>query len=368
MSNTLGKVISLTVFGESHGACIGGVIDGLPAGLPVDEKYIEKAMDKRRSAAALSTARREGDKPEFVSGVIDGHTEGSPVAFIIKNEDSKSADYDKLKGVERPGHADYAAEIKYGGYQDARGGGHFSGRLTAVTVAAGAIVRQALEAKGIVIGTHIKDLNGILDADPKYPLDNEKLAAELAELNAKDFAVISGEAAEQMQERIKEARAEKDSVGGVLETYVTGIPAGTGEPLFDSVESELAKALFSVGGVKGVEFGAGFEIAHMKGSEANDAFRMEAGKVVTESNNNGGINGGIANGMPIVFRTAVKPTPSIGKKQQSVNFETSSDTELKIEGRHDPAIVHRAAAVVDSITALVLADLICQNKGNGWLL
>ena len=363
MNNTLGKIISLTVFGESHGPCIGGVIDGLPAGLEVDAEYIGRELERRRSLPAISTPRREADVPEFLSGVRDGRTEGTPVAFTIANANVKSSDYDELASVARPGHADYSAELKYGGFQDARGGGHFSGRLTAVIVAAGAIVKNALEDKGIVIASHISELASVRDEamDPSA-------AKEIAEgLRKKQIACISDAAADEMIEKIKEASGGGDSVGGIIETVVCGIPAGTGEPMFASTESELARALFSIGGVKGVEFGAGFETARMRGSEANDAFRIKDGRVVTATNNNGGINGGITNGMPVVFRTAVKPTPSIGKEQESVDFRKMENVSLCIKGRHDPAIVHRAVAVVDAMTALVIADLLCMRYGNLWL-
>ena len=426
MKNILGNVITLTVFGESHGPYIGGVIDGLPAGLKVDMEYIMKELDKRKSVSALSTPRREADIPEFISGVRPAAedaeaaralpqyvTEGSPVAFLIRNGNTRSGDYDKLRGIALPGHADYTAEMKYDGHQDARGGGHFSGRLTAVMVAAGAILKQALEAKGIVIGSHIADLNGITDrsfvtfasvhtdapadttsacrnASSDTPTDTASsntptdaptdansgtiamaggtLADDLAKVNKMSFAVLDDVAGEAMQNRILAAREDRDSVGGILETAVTGLEPGIGEPLFSSIESELAKAVFSVGGVKGIEFGAGFGLAHMTGSEANDPFRIEDGKVVTTTNNNGGINGGISNGMPIIFRTVIKPTPSIGKVQDTVDFRTMENVRLEIGGRHDPAIIHRARVVIDSLTAFVLADLLCQRHGSDWLI
>lgn len=376
MKNILGNVITLTVFGESHGPCIGGVLDGLPAGLPVDMDYIMKEMDKRRSIASISTPRREADVPEFLSGVRNGYTEGTAVAFIIRNGNVHSSDYDNLSSIARPGHADYASEMKYGGYQDPRGGGHFSGRLTAVIVAAGAIVRQALEARGIVIATHLSEAAGVKD-EPASLLNysagkSAAVSADLKEiassLNSKSLAAVSDEAGERMVDAIRAAQADGDSVGGILETVILGLEPGIGEPLFGSIESEIAGAVFSIGGVKGVEFGAGFGISGMRGSEANDAFRMKDGIPVTLTNNNGGINGGISNGMPIVFRTAVKPTPSISIEQRTINFEAMEDTDLSITGRHDPAIVHRARAVVDAITALVIADLICQRCGYQYLI
>lgn len=359
MKNVMGNVLTLTVFGESHGPCIGGVIDGLPAGIEIDEDYINREMGKRKSLPSISTPRREEDKPEFLSGIRDGFTEGSPLAFIIHNRNVRSSDYDALKGIARPGHADYSAHMKYGGYQDERGGGHFSGRLTAVIVAAGAILRQALERKNIIIGSHICELGGIHDTG----IDWQDPVTDLERLNDMEFPVLSSESAERMIECIKGARDEKDSVGGIIETVVLGLEAGLGEPMFGSVESEISKAVFSIGAVKGIEFGSGFELARMKGSEANDPFRIDDGRVVTLTNHNGGINGGITNGMPVVFRTVIKPTPSIGREQMTVDLNNMENTSLTIEGRHDPAIVHRARAVVDSMTALVVADLMCQRYG-----
>lgn len=363
MRNVLGNLITLTLFGESHGPCIGGVLDGLPAGLEIDNEYIKRELDKRKSIAALSTPRREADEPEFLSGVMNGRTEGTPVAFTIANTNVHSSDYDELRNVARPGHADYSAEMRYGGFQDARGGGHFSGRLTAALVTAGAILRKALEDKGIIIATHIYELAGIRDAD----FDMQDPASCAASLNEKAFATISAEAEEKMTAEIKKARAEGDSVGGILETVVLGLPAGVGEPSFGSMESEISSAVFSIGAVKGIEFGAGFDIARMKGSEANDVFAIEDGRVVTRSNNNGGINGGITNGMPLVFRTAVKPTPSISKKQSTVDFSEMKEIQVEIKGRHDPAVVHRARACVDAAASLVIADMLCLRYGSDFL-
>lgn len=363
MSNVFGSNITLTLFGESHGSCIGGVIDGLPAGLRVDTGSIKKEMRKRKSIASISTPRKENDIPEFLSGVREGYTEGTPIAFTIANNNMKSADYDRFRGIARPGHADYTAHVKYGGFEDARGGGHFSGRLTAVLVAAGALVMPALEEKGILIGSHIRELAGIRDSE-----FSDEPAEDIKRLNDMDFAVLDSEAGDRMIAAIRAARADNDSVGGILETVVTGLEAGLGEPAFGSVESELARAMLSIGAVKGIEFGSGFELARMRGSEANDPMRIEDGRVVTLTNHNGGINGGITNGMPVVFRTAVKPTPSIAAKQQTVNFITMENTEICIEGRHDPAIVHRARAAVDAMTALVIADLMCQRGGSSALL
>lgn len=363
MRNIFGNALTLTIFGESHGECVGGVIDGLPAGLEIDMDYIMWEMTKRKSTVDISTTRNEDDVPLFLSGIKDGFTEGTSVAFIIPNKNARPSDYNELQGIARPGHADYAAQAKYEGYQDASGGGHFSGRLTSVMVTAGAILKKALQNKGILVSSHIKNLNGIEDAD----FDWNGIIEEMLDLNDKEFAVLDEEKGSLMIERIKAAREEQDSVGGVLETVVYGVPAGTGEPLFTSIESEIAQAMFSIGAIKGIQFGKGFDFATMKGSEANDPFYVEDDMIFTRTNNNGGINGGISNGMPIVFQTVVKPTPSIGKVQQTVNFETMENVEIKINGRHDPAIIHRARTVVDCMTAFVLADLLVQRYGNRWL-
>ena len=363
MNNTIGNLITLTVFGESHGPAIGGVLDGLPPGLAVDEAYIASQMDLRRAVGKISTGRHEADVPEFLSGVKNGRTEGTPLAFMIRNSDVKRSDYDMLAETARPSHADYTGHVRYSDFHDASGGGHFSGRLTAVIPAAGAILRQALEQKGILIGTHIRSLHGIED-DPF--LQNE-LVQQIRILNAKDFAVLNEETGKQMIAEIEHAASLHDSLGGILETAVSGLPAGIGEPMFDSLESRLSHALFSIPAVKGVAFGSGWELAQMYGSEANDAFGIEDGQVITLTNHNGGINGGISNGMPVLFRTVIKPTPSIARSQKTVNFRTMEETEITIKGRHDPAIVHRARVVQDTMTALVLADLLAQHFGLMWL-
>ncbi len=361
MKNTFGESISVTLFGESHGVAIGAILDGLAPGIEVDEAFIAHQMDLRRSVSALSTARKEADKVHIVSGVVNGVTTGTPITFLIQNGDHHSTDYEKMKTIARPGHADYTAFCKYHGYSDTRGGGHFSGRITAGLVAAGAVAIKALEKQGIRIGTHIARCAGVSDRG----FDN--METDIAYLNQQSFAVLDEKKAEKMKEKIALARQEGDSVGGILETAVTGFPAGVGEPWFDTLESMLSHAIFAVPAVKGLEFGEGFALADMRGSEANDAFRMKDGKVTTESNRNGGILGGISNGMPITFRTAIKPTPSIYKAQNTVDFGKNENTELVIEGRHDPAIVHRARVVIDSVTALVLADMLALRFGTDYL-
>lgn len=361
MKNTFGQSISLTLFGESHGKTIGVVLDGLAPGIPVDGDFIASRLTLRRPAGRIATARKEADAFSVVSGVKDGFTTGTPLTILIENSDTRSKNYEATRSLARPGHADYTAFCKYHGFEDYRGGGHFSGRLTAPLVAAGAILQTALAAKGITVGSHVKSCAGICDRD------FGDLSADLALLNTKEFAVLDEEAGDAMKEAILAAAREGDSVGGILETALTGMPAGVGEPWFDSFEGLLAHALFSIPAVKGVEFGEGFGLAALRGSEANDPFRMEEGQIVTATNKNGGINGGIANGMPVLFRTAVKPTPSIYREQDTVDFFKKEEKKLTIEGRHDPAIVHRARVVVDSVTALVAADLLALRYGTDWL-
>lgn len=361
MKNTFGNSISVTLFGESHGGAIGAVVDGLAPGIPVDEDFITHQLTLRRPVGITGTARREQDRFSIVSGVYQGKTTGTPLCILIPNEDTDSASYEALHGVARPGHADYTAQCKFHGYQDVRGGGHFSGRLTAPLVAVGAIAISALRKQGIHIGTHVLRCGGIADrafAD---------LNSDIARLNQMTFAVLDDLAGQAMKGSISEAASAGDSVGGVLETAVIGLPAGIGEPWFDTVEGLLSHALFSIPAVKGVEFGDGFAMADGTGSRCNDSFFVENGEIVTATNHNGGINGGISNGMPLLFRCAVKPTPSIGKEQQTVNFLHRENTTVTVRGRHDPAIVHRARVVVDSVTALVLCDLLAERFGTDWL-
>ena len=350
MKNSLGENLTVTLFGESHGPYIGVVLDGIAPGIPVDSDFINHQLDLRRPSGKISTARVEQDQFVLASGVFNGKTTGTPLTVLIPNQVQHSKDYEKTAMLPRPGHADYTANVKYHGFQDYRGGGHFSGRITAALVAAGGIVIPELERKGIKIGTHIQMLGGIKDRDfSDYNQDFEALANT-------NFAVLDSQKAAEMKALAEKVAASGDSVGGVLETAVTGMPAGVGEPWFGTLESLLSYALFSVPAVKGVQFGAGFDLVNSFGSQFNDPFKMENGKVVTTSNNNGGINGGISNGMPITFRCAVKPTPSIYKQQDTINMKENVDAKLIIEGRHDPAIIHRARVVVDSITALVIYD------------
>lgn len=361
MKNTIGQNVSLTLFGESHGGGIGAVIDGLAAGIDVDESFIEKQLDLRRPVGKISTPRVEKDNFKILSGVFEGKTTGTPICIVIPNENTKSKDYGEIRFKMRPSHADFTANQKYHGFEDYRGGGHFSGRITAGLVAAGAIAISALRKKGIIIGSHISRLGGISDRGFR------NLEEDINALNQMQFAVLNGEKAEEMQERIIKVRAQGDSVGGVIETAVSGLPAGVGEPWFDSVESMISHAIFSIPAVKGIEFGAGFSIAEMRGSEANDQFRSVGEKIVTETNRNGGINGGITNGMPVIFRTAFKPTPTIAKEQNTVDIRDKSNTTLIAHGRHDPCIVHRARVVVDSVTAIVILDLLSSRFGTDWM-
>ena len=361
MKNTFGNNLTITLFGESHGEAIGCVLDGIAPGIKIDYDLIRTSMNQRRAVENLSTPRQEEDKLEFLSGIKNGITEGTPICILIKNTDTSSKDYISLEDTPRPSHADYTAECKYHGYQDKAGGGHFSGRITAPIVAAGAIVRSALKAKGIMIGTHIKRLHGVED----IPFTD--FYKDIDKLNKASFPALSSASELAMKDEIIKAKSEGDSVGGILETAVMGIPAGVGEPYFDTLEGVLSHALFSIPGIKGVEFGDGFGICDMYGSEANDPISVYDGKIVTEKNSSGGINGGISNGMPIIFRAAVKPTPSIAKEQRTVKLSSKENTLISVSGRHDPAIIHRVRAVVDAVTALALADILVTRFGTDYL-
>lgn len=361
MKNTFGNSVAITLFGESHGEYIGAVIDGLAPGIHIDREYIANMLTLRRPEGKISTPRREKDEFRIVSGVVADTTTGTPITILIPNENVKSGDYSDMKTVARPSHADYTAECKYHGYQDSRGGGHFSGRITAALVAAGAICKYALEQKGIYIGTHVKRCAGISDRELG------ELKNDIAELSQKTFAVLDDASGDKMREAILRAASEGDSVGGVLETAIIGMPCGVGEPWFDSVESMLSHMMFSIPAVKGIEFGAGFAISDMRGSEANDPIRIENGTAVTLTNNNAGINGGITNGMPIIFRTAIKPTPTIFKEQNTIDFKSMTDAVLEPKGRHDPAIVHRARVVQDAAAAIVLCDALAMRFGTDYL-
>lgn len=361
MKNTFGSSLTVTLFGESHGAAIGAVLDGMPSGVDVDTGRISHELSLRRPAGKVSTARREADEFVIESGVFRGKTTGTPICIVIPNKDTRSEDYDAMHRAARPGHADLTAFFKYGGYEDYRGGGHFSGRITAALVAVGAIVRSVLEKKGVTVATHVHSIAGIPDRG------FENTEEDIKKLSVMNFPVLDDMAAEKMNEAILAAASEGDSVGGVLESVVWGVPGGVGEPWFDTLESVIAHALFSVPAVKGVEFGDGFALAAMRGSEANDPIRVTGGKMTPVTNHSGGILGGISSGAPIVVRSAVKPTATIFKKQDTVDLVTGENTEIEAKGRHDPCIVHRAAAVVNNLLPIVIGDMLLQKYGTEWL-
>ena len=335
------------IFGESHGPAIGVVLEGVPAGLELDLEQVQKELDRRKPGQdPTATARKESDLVEVLSGVFEGKTTGAPLAMVIRNADQHSKDYESIRYTPRPSHGDYAGFIKSRGAQDYRGGGHFSGRLTAPLVAAGAVAKQVLAGRGVQVGAHISSIYGICDAALEDP-------AELKEVAAKAFPVLNDGKGEEMRQAILEAKGEQDSVGGAIECAVTGLPAGLGAPDFScNVEGIFAQYLFAVPAVKGIEFGAGVAFSLMRGSEANDPFAVEDGRVVTKTNHAGGINGGITNGMPVTFEVTIRPTPSISLPQESVDLRTGEETEIEIHGRHDPCIVPRAVPVIEAAAAL----------------
>ena len=355
MGNRLGKNFIITSFGESHGKCVGIVIDGCPAGLPISEKDIQLELDKRKPVNSVaSTKRVEEDKVDILSGIFKGHTTGAPVCLVIWNNDIDSGSYEKSRDLLRPGHADFTALMKYGGYSDYRGGGRFSGRITAGFVMAGAIASKLLNLAGIEVLAHTVEIGGI-KADAVNP-------AAIRKIDKSPLKCADPKAVKKMLGAIEQARKEGDSLGGIIEGIVLNVPAGLGEPVFDTLEGDIAKALFAIPAVKGVEFGAGFEVVKMKGSENNDSFCIKRGKIVTVTNNSGGILGGIGNGMPIVVRVAVKPTPSISRKQKTVNIDKMENDELENKGRHDVCIVPRAVPVVSAMMAITLCDYALQAK------
>lgn len=348
MGSVYGKHIKYTLFGESHGKAIGISIDGLPSGVKIDEDMINREMDRRRPGQnAWSTPRKEADKFEILSGVFEGRTTGTPLCAVIRNTDKRSKDYGKMKSTFRPSHADYTGYKRYEGFNDYRGGGHFSGRLTAPIVFAGAVAKQILSLSGVEILGHISQIGNVLD-DSFLQFENKRPIGE-------QFLLLNESKAEAMKREIEEARLEQDSIGGKVEIAILNLKAGVGDPFFDTLESQLASGLFAVPAVKGVSFGRGFELASMRGSEANDEMIMEDGIVRTTRNNNGGIVGGISNGMPIVLEVAIKPTPSIGKIQNTIDLEGNA-VKLEIEGRHDPCIVPRAVPVVEAVCAMTILD------------
>ena len=356
MSSTYGEMIKLSIFGQSHGAAIGMTLDGVPAGLPVDLEELQEFLNRRAPGQNdWSTPRKEEDRPEFLSGIVEGYTCGAPIAAIIRNSNTRSKDYSNLKDCPRPGHADYTAQVKYGGFQDPAGGGHFSGRLTAPLCIAGGLCKQWLEREGIRIGAHIVQIG--LSGQEYFKLRNPDL-----DQIGSAFPTLTPEAAEEMQEIIAKARSQGESVGGSIECAVTGLPVGLGEPMFGGMESRIAQIVYGIPAVKAVEFGQGESFAVACGSTANDAFVMENGVVKTLTNNCGGILGGITNGMPLVFTATFKPTPSIAKPQQTVNLKTGENTTIEIKGRHDPCIVPRAVPVVEAAAAIAIYDAFLEWK------
>lgn len=356
MSGMWGNKLKVSIFGESHGVGIGITIDGLPSGFEININEILKEMGRRAPGKSkLSTARRETDSPEILSGYFEGKTTGTPLCAIIRNGDQHSKDYGKLKDLMRPGHADYPGYIRYNGFNDYRGGGHFSGRITAPLVFAGAICKQILESRGIFIGSHVKSIGEVEDKS----FSEVELTKELLDnLKANELPLLLSDKEDLMRETILKAKSDLDSVGGTIECTVLGMNAGIGNPFFDSVESTLAHLMFSVPAVKGIEFGKGFEMSKLRGSECNDEYYYDGDKVKTYTNNNGGITGGITNGMPILFKVGIKPTASIAKKQRTINIAEKKDAELEIHGRHDPCIVQRAVPVIEAVTAIGILDLI----------
>ncbi|MEI6579434.1 MAG: chorismate synthase [Eubacteriales bacterium] len=359
MSSNFGDNIKVTIFGQSHSDAIGVVIDGLPAGETIDLETLQRFMNRRAPGSSeYVTQRQEKDIPEILSGLLDGVTCGAPLCAIIKNNDAHSKDYDKIRDIPRPSHADYPAYIKYEGFNDIRGGGHFSGRMTAPLCFAGAVCKQILERRGIFVGAHI---SAIGDVEDELFGPARTSAVQLKAVGDKAFPTINDAAAEKMVKAIEDVAKKQDSIGGVVECCAVGMPTGIGEPMFDGVENRLASAMFGIPAVKGIEFGIGFAAAKMHGSENNDPYFFEDGKVKTLTNNHGGILGGITTGMPIILRVAFKPTPSIGIEQNSVKLSEKTNSTIKIEGRHDPCIVPRAVVAVEAVTAIVLLDLL--NKG-----
>ena len=356
MSCNFGSKIKLTIFGQSHSQAIGCVLDGIPAGVKLDLGRIEEFMGRRAPGKnKMSTARKETDKPNIISGIVDGVTCGAPICAVIENSDTRSGDYDKLRMLPRPAHSDFAAYMKHNGFNDIRGGGNFSGRMTAPLCFAGAVCIQLLESKGIHIGAHIASIGHVDDERFNAVSVSEE---ELSAVRAKDLPVINDEKGAEMVALIDSARSEGDSVGGTVECAVIGMPAGVGEPIFDGIENRISSIIFGIPAVKGIEFGSGFEGSKLRGSENNDEFISVNGSVKTRTNNHGGILGGISSGMPIIFRCAFKPTPSIAKEQQTVNLATGESEALVIGGRHDPCIVQRAVPCVEAAAAVAIADYI----------
>lgn len=355
MSSTYGESLKLSIFGQSHGTAVGMNLDGIPAGYPVDLEELQKFLNRRAPGQNdWSTPRREEDRPEFLGGIVDGCTCGAPITAIIANKNTRSGDYSNLKDRPRPGHADYTAQIKYGGFQDSAGGGHFSGRLTAPLCIAGGLCKQWLKDMGIQISAHILQIGSVRDAsyDPVMTQIPDPV---------QEFPVLDPDVGASMREIIQLARNQQDSIGGIVECAITGLPAGLGEPMFGGVENRISQIIYGVPAVKGISFGAGFAVATMHGSENNDRFTVQNGQILTASNHAGGILGGITTGMPVIFHTAIKPTPSISRPQCSVSLSACEQTQLQVTGRHDPCIVPRAVPVIEAAAAVAIFDLILSN-------
>ncbi len=356
MSCSFGERIKITIFGQSHSEAMGVVVDGIPAGFELDLEKIQNFLNRRAPGRnVMSTSRTEADKFSVVSGLVNGVTCGAPLCAIIENTNQHSGDYDKLKSLPRPSHSDFAAYIKHNGFNDIRGGGNFSGRMTAPLCFAGAVVMQMLEKKGVHIGAHIKRIAKIDDESFNSVTVNE---LDFAAVSVKELPVINDECGEKMKEAVIEAKSDGDSVGGIIECAVIGLEAGFGEPIFGGIENKISSAVFGIPAVKGIEFGSGFAGCDLFGSENNDEFIVENEKIRTATNNHGGILGGITSGMPVIFRCGIKPTPSIAKEQQTVNVATGESETLVIGGRHDPCIVQRAVPCVEAAAAIALADYI----------
>ena len=356
MSSTYGQTLKLSIFGQSHAPAVGMTLDGIPAGLPVDLEKLQVFLNRRAPGQNdHSTPRKEADRPEILSGIVNGYTCGAPIAATIRNTNTRSDDYSELKDHPRPGHADYTAEIKYGGYQDVAGGGHFSGRLTAPLCIAGGLCKQWLEQKGIRIGAHISSIAGIADDTINWE------TPDLDSIN-EEFPVINVNAGNKMKDTIAAAKADGDSVGGTIECVITGLPAGLGDPMFDGMENRIAQIIFGIPAIKGLQFGSGFAGTKLRGSQNNDPFVVENGQVQTLKNNAGGILGGITNGMPLVFEVAVKPTPSISAPQKTISLANMEVVDLAVKGRHDPCIVPRAVPVVEAAAAIAVMDALLAYK------
>lgn len=353
MSSTFGHMLKLSIFGQSHSEAIGFFLDGFPAGFSIDMDMLRLFLSRRQPGQnEYSTSRNESDIPRFISGIKKNITKGAPICAIIANQDVKERDYLPLQNIPRPGHADFTAEVKYRGYQDKSGGGHFSGRLTAPLCVAGGLCLQLLKSNGIEIIAHIKSIHGVCDV----PFTKE----DIESLRSNSFPTVSTKAGEKMRCEIELAKSKGDSVGGIIECMILGLPAGLGEPMFDGMENKISGAIFAIPAIKGIEFGAGFAVADMYGSENNDPFYVDNGMIRTITNNSGGILGGITDGMPIIFSCAVKPTPSISLPQKSVDILTMQNTVINIRGRHDPCIVPRAVPCIEAASALAVTDALME--------